>query len=341
MNASAGNLRSDKLRRYFLWVLLMLVCAFTFRNYWAESESYHRDPSTILDLANGTGPAPAQYRVGIVMTAKQLVRLAHGHISYRHIFAAFDFIFALLAALLVFGVLERSQAFREAGFPSRSLRTVIALGLCTYYMWWSLWYLRPETWACVLFVAAALSLLCFARSAAVVIAGMIALAVLQGFIRADVAIIFDAAVFVYALLRGQKSFLISRGALLAASGVSCAIALAAQWLLMHRIYPHASYGDTAVFQLPSNLHPVLFVPCLIFIVPTVFTFLRGSTRDSVGEGQGHALLFACVLYFAAWMLVGRLREVRIYIPFAFALIPQTANAFANLLESNGEGARTA
>ena len=335
MNVSRHGSNANTLRRCFLWILLMLVCTFTFADYWAESELFHKKPSATLNLANGVGPAPAQYRIGIVMTAKHIIQLTHGRLSYRHIYAALDFVFALLAGLLIFAILRQTRAFQSASAQSRGLRTIITLGLCGYYMWWSLWYLRPETWASTLFVVATLSLLCFVRTGALVIPCMVALAILQGFIRADLAIIFNAAVFAYTLVRGQKSFLISRAAMLAASGLSCAAAAAVQWLLMHKIYPHATYGDIPVIQFFWNIHPDLFVPFLIFIVPTVFTFVRGRAGDAVGGAQGHSLLLACVLYFPIWIVVGRLEEVRIFVPFAFALIPQTANALANLLDGNG------
>ncbi len=319
---------SPSLRRYSFWILLLLACAFTFLDYWGYSEMFRADPRSVVLLAHGVGPAPAQYRVGLLYLAKYITQAARGHLGYRHCFAVFDLCFTIATGLLGRGVLMRTRSFLEASPVSQWLRMFVLLGLTAYYFNFSLWYQRPETWASAFFVVASCYVLCAVRSAPAAVAALAGLAVVQGLVRADVAIIFHFALFVYVLFRGARGFLLSRPALLAASFVGGLVSTAILWLLMHKIFPHATYGDTAVVQLLRNLAPAQWVPALLFSTPAIYTLVRGRRDDAAGEGLGHTLLLAAGLYFASWALLGRMEEVRIFAPFAFALAPQTANAVA-------------
>ena len=321
------------LRRFSFWVLLILVAAFVFLDYWTYSRQFQANPESIAALAAGTGPAPAQYRVGVIYAAKLILKATHGHLSYRHSFALFDFVFALAAGLLARSILLRSRAFAHAESISQWLRLSVLLGLATYYMNWSLWYQRPETWACTLFVAASMYVLIAVRSSALLAVGLIALAGLQGVIRSDVAMIFHFALFVYVLLRGARGFAAGKGALLASSFVSGLLATAVFWVLTHKAFPHATYGDTPVFQLLRNLAPMQWVPAGLFLAPVLYTFWRINNQETAGEGWMGTLLLASALYFASWAVVGRLEEVRIFVPFAFALMPLTADTLAGRLEA--------
>ena len=111
--------------------------------------------------------------------------------------------------------------------------------------------------------------------------------------------------------------------------VCCMLPTGILWLLMHRVFPHATYGDTAVFQLLTNLSAGQFVPFFLFMVPTLYTYKRALTRFSWLEGPQAALLLIGVLYLCSWAIVGRLQEVRIFVPFAMGLMPLAANLLAD------------
>lgn len=323
-------------RRTSFWIFVILVAAFAFLDYWAYSQQFRLNPESIAALAGGSGPAPAQYRVGVIYAAKLILRVTRGHISYRHSFAVFDFVFALAASLLMRSVLLRTRSFQIAPPLSQWVRIFILIGLSTYYLNWSMWYQRPETWACTLFVAASMYLLYAVRSSLAVIISLVTLAIVQGVIRSDVAILFHFALFVCILFRSGRSFLVNKNTLLVSSFLGGILPTAILWTLIHKIFPHASYGDTAVFQLLRNLSPTQWVPALLFLAPTLYTYIRanwfGSSTEGTTEDQGNVLLLASALYLGSWAIVGRLEEVRIFIPFAFALMPQTANALAEHIE---------
>jgi hypothetical protein len=327
-NVTNSAASMQRLRRFSLYVLLLVVASFCFLDYWAYSVQFYKDPSALNSLIAGTGLAPQQYRVGILVAAKFLIRAAHGHIGYRHCFALFDFLTAIATGWLVREILFRSPSFQRAGEASRWFRTFALLGLLAYYLNWSMWYQRPETIACGLFVVASFYLVTFVASPALAIPALLLLAVLQGFIRSDVAILLHFALFVYVLFRGARGFSLSRNVLLAISGLSCIAATAILWALMHLIYPHATYGTTAVFQLLFNLKPMELLPFFLFFAPTIYVFLHARRVSAAQDGPGLSLLLASAIYFASWAIVGRIEEVRIFVPFALALMPQTVNSIA-------------
>ncbi len=319
-------------RRIFSLLLLLVVTAFTFLDYWSYSALVRSIPTVLAALVRGTGPAPAQYHIGVLFAATCVLRLTRGVISYRHSFAIFDFFLTLAAGLLMRAILVRTPSFRAASPASQWLRLALVLGLALYYLNWSLWYLRPETWASALFVAGSMYVLSAERRPVVASLSLAGLAAVQGFVRADVAILFHVGLLVSVLLGGAGGFLVRRGVLLGSSAAGLAVSTGILWVLMHFVYPHASYGDTAVFQLLRNLAPAQLVPAALFLTPALFTVVRGTAADAAGQGQGRALLLAAALYFVSWAALGRLEEVRIFAPFAFSLMPQTANALARQLE---------
>ena len=330
---SASGLALDSLgrrmRRAALWLTVMLVGSYTFLDYWAYSFDFHAHPAAYDLFLHGQGSAPAQYRIGLIFAAKVLHNVVH--LGYRHSFALFDFILGLAAVWLLRGVLVASRSFRAATPAMRWMRLALFFGLLSFYFSWSLWYQRPETLACAFFVAASLYLLTVARSQALLIGGFLILSACQGFIRADVAILFHFGLFIYVLLRGSKDFFASRGVLLATSFACCVLPTVILWLLMHKVFPQATYGDTKVFQLLMNLSPGQLVPFLLFLAPTLYTYKRALARFAWLEGPEAALLLIGALYLCSWALVGRLQEVRIFVPFAMALMPLGANLVADEL----------
>ncbi len=57
------------------------------------------------------------------------------------------------------------------------------------------------------------------------------------------------------------------------------------------------------------------------------TLKRKYRTDSVTA----MLLLSSCFYFILWLMVGRLQEVRIFLPFAMALLPSTALAISGML----------
>ena len=272
--------------RVFLLFLLVIVASWTYLDYWAYSALYHAHPGELPALVSGLGEAPAQYRVEVLNFAHLLVTHAHHHLGYRHLFALFDFVFALASGWLILQVLLNTRSFLEASPLSQWLRLFLVLGLTVFYLSWADWYQRPETLACTLYVAASVYLISIPMQRWLVLTGLVALSALQGFNRADEAMIFNFALFVYVAVRGARGMPAGRKVLLVASLVGGVAATLALWLLKYRIYPHATYGDTKVLQLLFNLGPVNTIAFVLFIVPVAYTLWRGVSGDGVSKGQG-------------------------------------------------------
>jgi hypothetical protein len=90
------------------------------------------------------------------------------------------------------------------------------------------------------------------------------------------------------------------------------------------VYPQATYGHTQVVQLFLNLRsPEKFIPFVLFLAPFAWTaaMLRQRRYESGSAEMG--MFTAAVIFLGMWVTVGRIGEVRIFLPFALALAPLT------------------
>jgi hypothetical protein len=151
---------------------------------------------------------------------------------------------------------------------------------------------------------------------------MLVLAGLQGFIRADVAVALHVGILLICLTRSDWGFALSRGMQAIVSVAGVAIAGGIQFYLMHIAYPHASYGTTPVVQFWANLtQPLRWVPFVLFMLPWWWLAVSLVRRRVTAEKPGIALVAASAIYLCVWSVVGKIDEVRIFLPYAVALIP--------------------
>jgi hypothetical protein len=109
------------------------------------------------------------------------------------------------------------------------------------------------------------------------------------------------------------------------SGIAVLTAAGIQYFLMHFVYLNATYGDTPVFELLLNFREWgRLIPFAIFIPPYVWMIRTLWRRRSQVEAPSLALAVGSGIYMAMWWCAGRVEEVRIFLPFALALVPLTA-----------------
>ncbi len=312
---------SVHLQRFSTILILLFAASAAFLGYRSYNADVIAHPLNYPILLSGQGPAPAQYRVGVVFAAQALHRLTH--IPLHAYLACFDFVFAAGAAFLLRSVLVATASFQQAGHSGRLVRLVLLALFFSFYLNWSAYYQRPETFACTFFVACSLYVLTRTRPPALTVSILLLLSLLQGFVRADVAILFYLGVFLRAGFVGSRGFSLPRTALLLTSFFAFLLPTAILYILIHVIFPHATYGDTKVVQLLLNLRPQMLFPFALFMVPTLYTYSRALRHRSALSGPFSALLLASLFYLGSWAILGRLEEVRIFVPFAFALIPLT------------------
>jgi hypothetical protein len=281
-----------------------------------------------MDVVSGTGDAPNQYRIGVIDTAYFLTQ--HLHLGMRHTLALLDVIAGMIAVFALFLVLQRSAVYGRASVAAQWFGAASFIVLMQFYLAWLLWYQRPETLPTAAILALALLLLAIrlplpegvGRMATV--AGLLLLAVAQGFIRADVAFALHLGVLLVCLTPVGKGFVLPRGMQAGTSLVAVLLALGIQYYLMKRMYPQATYGHTQVLQLIYNLKSAQgYIPFLVLMVPLGWTVVMLARRQYLAGSAEIGMLAAAGIFMGMWVLVGRIKEVRIFLPFALALAPLT------------------
>jgi hypothetical protein len=171
---------------------------------------------------------------------------------------------------------------------------------------------------------------------------VIAAAALQAWIRADVACLLNAGMLLVCFSRFGHGLSLPKRAAVLTSSAAIAVAGATQLYIMRVKYPHASYGPIPIVMARYDLRqPLTFPPFILFIVPVVWTgvyFWRLRTRE---DGASAGLVVGGALYLILWVVMGKLDEVRIFIPFALALAPLTVELAVRRIrgEMVADGAR--
>jgi hypothetical protein len=311
------------------------------REYGLE---FHKNPNAWMDVVSGTANAPAQYRIGVVDTAAFLAR--HGHLALGHVFTVLDVLSALIAVFVLFWVFGRSVVYQRAGLTAQWFGAACFLVLMQFYLGWVIWYQRPETLPTAAMLAVALALLVVRlplphrMGTVLAVAGLLLLAVAQGYVRADVALALHVGVLLVCFTSAGSDFVLGRWVQAGTSLVAVVLAAGIQYDLMRRVFPQATYGDTPVFQLLLNLRaPSTQLPFFLFLVPfgwTAVTLMRRRYRVSAA---GAGVFAGAVIFMGMWLLVGRIKEVRIFLPFALALAPLTVElAMQRFLPDHSEAA---
>ena len=312
-------------------LLTAIVLSTGYLDYWAYSQAFYKEPNIWMDVVWGTGSAPSQYRIGVVDTAYFLAQ--HLHAGMRHTLALLDVISGMIAVFALFRVLEGSAVYRRASQGTQWFGAASFIVLVQFYLAWLLWYQRPETLPTAAILALALLLVAgspgleggSAIGMAGTVLGLLLLAVAQGFVRADVAFALHLGILLVCLTKAGKGFALPRGVQAGTSMVAMLLAVGIQYWLMKKVYPQANYGDTPVLQFFLNLKsPQAYAPFLLFLLPAGWTGVMLSRRRYEVESADLGMFTAAVIFLGMWVVVGKIAEVRIFMPFALALAPLTA-----------------
>jgi hypothetical protein len=310
-------------------LLSVIVLTSGFLGYWSYSQAFYREPNLWMDVVSGTADAPNQYRIGVVDTGYFLAR--HLHLGMRHTLALLDVASGFVAVFALFLVLRRSVTYRRADAAARWFGAACFVVLVQFYFAWLLWYQRAETLPTAAILALALVLLAvklpLPGPVGMIgsVSGLLLLAIAQGFVRADVAFALNVGILLVCLTPAGGGFALSRGVQAGTSAVAVLLAGGIQYYLMTRMYPQAHYGGTSVLQLFFNLKTLSgYIPFLLFVVPLMWTAMLLARRRYRPDAADKAMFVAAVVFMGMWVTVGRIREVRIFLPFALALAPLTA-----------------
>ncbi len=311
-------------KKFVSVLLALIVLSAGYLDYWSYSQAFHSQPGIWMDVVTGTANAPNQYRVGVIDTAYFVAQ--HTHLGLRHTLAALDVIAGFIAVFMLFFVLRRSKVYREAGLAQQWFGAAGFLVLVQFYLAWLLWYQRPETLPTAAILALALSLLAvpLRGGAVTAVPGFLALAAMQGFVRADVGFALHVGILLICMTPLGRGFALPRSVQAVTSFVAVLIVVGIQYWLMRWAFPHASYGSTPVFQLVLNLLSLSgWIPFVLFMGPFAWTVWMVGRRRGAAEPAGVAMLTGSLIFFGMWVTVGSIKEVRIFLPFALVLAPLT------------------
>jgi hypothetical protein len=306
-------------------LLAAILLGAVFLDYWQYSRNYHAQPTIYLDVIAGNADAPAQYRIGVVDPAHFLA--VHTHLPLRDWLTAIDFVSAFAACFLLLFMLRRSRAYAAAGLTGQWLAELAFVVLLQFNLAWLIWYQRPETLPTAALLALGLLFLSVPIGGDPVrpilgVAGILGVTAAQSFVRPDVVFAFNLGVLMLCVFRARPSFVLPRRLQIGVSVVGVCIALTIQWILMRQVFPHATYGETQVFQFVSNLKSVSgYLPFLTIMLPVGWAIWRVATGKGRVPGPQFAMLIGACIFACMWGVVGITQEVRIFLPYGLVLIP--------------------
>jgi hypothetical protein len=320
--ANAGPRRSARI------LLLAVGLGLCDQTYWQYSFIDHYQKGYWKSFVDGNGLAPEQYRIGVKMAAWWMVK--HLGWGFRHGFALMDVVSTLTALFLLYALLNGRRSVQAASVELKWFASAGFLALVCFYLSWVGAYFRPETLPTTGLLVVSLWLWSSydrvrSNGDRVWIAvGLFAATALQAWIRADVPLALNAGMFCSCLWRRRPTGVQHRAVKIVISLLCVAIAAATQLYIMRIKYPHASYGPIPIVMVRYDLRqPLTFPPFLCFMVPIAWTLVRfwRSRRHRSLEPTDAGLVLGSMLYLLLWIVMGKLDEIRIYIPFALALVP--------------------
>lgn len=332
--SSAGNASRRRSAKVQSWLLPLFVSAISLSYAFLDWDIYRQNflahPDGWLLYFSGGIQAPWQYRIGVW----EVVRWLHQwfHLKPYDSLTLIDVVCLALSLWLILRGLRNLEAYKIAPLPTRWLATAGVLLLAEYYLVWGHWFQAEDTLPSILFVTLSVALASaeIVRSRVLTCLLLVGLGGIQGFIRADVAVILHAGFFLTVVFN-KESVPLGRRWQGATSLLTAFVAGCVQLYLMRVRFPDAHYGSEGVIQAANNLRPEMWATMLLALLP--FGLLLGLVirkRYRLSSVMV-MLLTSSLLYFPLWATVGLLDEVRIFLPFAFALIPATVWALIGLM----------
>ena len=311
--------------------VVAISSSYAFMDWINYKRTFAVHPDGWMLYFSGQVEAPGQYRIGIWDAVLWMHRWLH--LKPYDALTLID-VFCVAGSLWVGLRLLRSLDFYQSAPSSvRWLANVGAFSLAEYYIVWGYWYQTGATMPSVLFVVLSMALVYGAilRDRMLARCLLICLGIIQAFIRADVAVILHAGIFLAYFFGTKRAAFPDRRPQAVTSLLIALLAGGVQLYLMFVRFPNARYGAGGVVRVTENLHPEMLLTMLLGLFPYwVLVGLILSKRYKP-DGPTVALLASSALYLVVWFVVGRLEEVRIFLPFAFALVPATVAALIGLL----------
>jgi hypothetical protein len=310
-------------------MLTAAVAAMSYLDYFQYKRFGVGEPGAWDALARGTWSAPDQYRVSVVLAARWLAGHLHGRVPLA--MALIDLVSALVAVHVLWSVLTRTEVYREASTELRWLGAAAFVLLPVWYFGWIFWLSKPETLPAAMVLAAMLWLwqpVVGAKGGVWWrVAALLGLTLVLASMRADEACFMNLgmALAAWRLDREGDGLALPRPVAIATGVAGGLLAAGAQLWLSAVMFPHAHYGLIKFWQLWPNLHHASrWPPFVTFCLPVGWMVVQVVRRRFVRDTAGVGVLCGAGMFFVLWTAIGKWDEVRVFLPFALALAPMTA-----------------
>lgn len=317
-------------RVHTFWLALYAILDLSW--IWHDQIAYNDSSFKYDNVLAGIGCAPEQYRIAAPLAARWIARVLHVH-SFTAGCIVIDLVGSLLLSYLLYTLLN--ERLRGATLPVQNLARLF-LGLwMLFYLHWSYGFARVETVPSCLYIALSLLLLNKLSSGRGAVLGMsagglLALALLQGWVRADVAVVLAIAICM-AVLIPTATPEPNRISIFATAAVAAGMAGGSLLYLMRVVYPHAHYCCD-VFSLRWNLrYTFAYIPFLTLMPPLVWGCISQARKLRTTSVADRSILFGFAMYTIVWSCMGSWGEARIIAPFAMGMLPATCVALARFL----------
>jgi len=315
--------------RFTRVALLLSLFGFFFRGYWIYSHDDH-GPAGIqpmLDLVIGKGPAPFQWRIGPTRVA--YFAYTHFHLPFRMGFSLEDLVCSTIAALLAYWLLCQRPLYRQADVLQRWLLSAVFFGGYIYMLAWQDWYKKSDTEP-----AACLTMLLLALWSAtdgmprrgarawMTAVGILVVTAVEGVVRPEIGMWMACGIFAMALVRRRGPLALERVPALVTAALAAGLAAGIQLLMSRVIYPNARYEAGIIFMLKYDWHELQgWVLVFVYLAPAAWTAWKVWKYRALEDAAPVGFLLGAVPFVLTWILVGRIEEVRIFLPVGVTLIP--------------------
>jgi hypothetical protein len=312
-------------------MLTAAVAAMGYLDYFQYKRFGVGEPGAWDALARGQWSAPDQYRVSVVLAARWLAGHLHGRVPLA--MALIDIVCALVAVHVLWSVFTRTVVYREASTELRWLGAAVFVLLPPWYFGWIFWLSKPETLPAAMVLAGMLWLwqpVVGARGGvAWRVVALLGLTLLLASMRADEACFMSLgmALAAWRFGRGGDGLALPRFVAIATGVAGGLLAAGVQLWLSKVMFPQAHYGLIKFWQLWPNLHHASrWPPFVTFCLPVGWMAAQVVRRRFRADTAGVGALFGAAMFFVLWTVIGKWDEVRVFLPFALALAPMTAQA---------------
>jgi hypothetical protein len=179
----------------FVWAISL---SYAFLDWSIYRENFRVHPDGWKLYFSGGIEAPWQYRIGVWEVVRWMNQWFH--LKPYDTLTLIDVLCLALSLWAILRVLRNSEGY-QVPLPIRSLATAGVLCLAEYYLVWGHWFQAEETIPSILFVVLSVALVYgeIVRSKALACLLLVCLGGIQGFIRADVAVVLHAGFFLAVL----------------------------------------------------------------------------------------------------------------------------------------------